>query len=220
MTAPAVPTALERFFELQEARALEPWRVLVAAMRREYDSACSADSDTLLHTFIDVCKAGLLSPDEMLTAQYSLLASDAGRKFYTHLLLTKSASERIKAHNFAVAHDCGEDFTRTHAKTLEVLPWPLFPAQPAFTGLNIKLLAEFGRQREGAGSRGAPTSTLFRAPLFQGGGGHPFRQDKEPLVGAGAVPVANGWKVKLLMQESHGTWRFTLVVSSFWHQAQ
>ena len=79
--------------------------------------------------FLDLAKAGLLSPSEVMTGCYILFGNTSSIKQFTHLLLQKKEQERILAHNFYVVEHLQdkEAFFACHGDRLRTLRFPLFP---------------------------------------------------------------------------------------------
>jgi len=173
------PDALTAHLEREALLKREPWRsklINVAALFQDLtmDAAKTLAGQKML--FADLAKAGRLSATDTIMLSHTLYGDDQDKLFLGFLLSERTGVDQIRLHNWRVASRMSDQWITANGPKVDQLTVPLFPPVPEFSYLNTVILN---------GEQG----------MMKGGGGHLFRQDKEPLVGAGAVPVANGWAV-------------------------
>ncbi len=163
--------SLGPYLHRQEQRARDPWRV---NLERALSLASSAEATTAEEresSFVDAARAGLVAPHDALAATYVLFGGESARKFFASIVLLPPV-DRIKMHNFFIAHQCGTDFMSTFGEALTTLAFPLFPHLQALRSLNIKLLSEHVRATKATAGGGAPKPwfpSVFRTPEHTGG---------------------------------------------------
>lgn len=161
-------TALREYFEASESRRLYAWRGEFEKFLSDKKSIIAEPMETIREAFIEQCKNGMLSPDDMLTLSYLICGGVEDRLLYAGAMLRFDRKERIKTHNFHVANEIGEAFLATHGKTISRMPWPLFPQSKSLAATNLRLLQEASALTGGALEQ-APVPSVFRQPPPTGG---------------------------------------------------
>lgn len=175
-TAPpaSAPTNVEgelaRLLRQQEQRALDPWRIDAQRYEAEAAAYAAIGDEKTARMAVGLAKARRLSPADVMTLSYTVFGSPQALKFYSHVLMQKTGTDRVRAHNHFVARACGEEFLRQWGSKLASLAYPLFPAgDDAFNTLNIILLGEESEVVGGSSRRSAP-SVFKPEPQPEGAG--------------------------------------------------
>jgi hypothetical protein len=100
----------------------------------------------------------------MMLVPRVLSRSEDDHKVLAALLMRRTGSERIKAHNFWVGHDREAAFMQQHGRRVMDLAWPLPPAMNGMAAVTQKLLTETAGVR-GAGREFTPS--VYRQPGHQ-----------------------------------------------------
>lgn len=173
---------LARHFADQEQRERDPWRIIMLKLKGERELFSKKSDDDLKKDFLNACKSGMLTSDEVLLSTYLLYGNDECRRIYmSQVLRLRTLKERVTAHNFFVAAMLGDQWTTEHGEALSRLAWPLFPPDPEFEFLNTKLFAEVeanqGSTIQGGSARKSKTPSVFRD------------MTRGAVVGGGVLPV-------------------------------
>jgi len=169
-------SALQRYFEVQEQRKLDPWRYRESQMLAERNSIMAESDATLQSATIEMAKAAQFGPDEVLALSYLQYGNAEARKYFVGLLQRKSGLQRMTAHNFYVASQAEPAFLDMWGAVLLYCPYPLFPAVEGFHNLNRMMLTavrdsyEAGANVHGGGDRVIPQPAVYkRANKVTGG---------------------------------------------------
>ena len=194
---------LKTHFERQERRTLEPWRVEAErfAQRRRLWSA--ETNDRLASAFLDLAKNKALSPLEVLLGSYCIFGQKDALHFLGSLIVREQPHDRLKAHNFFIGSELGEEFMAQHGAILERLTSPLFPPDDRFSALNTQLLREVRESVEGGGSKTKTETDMFRnsrsGDIFSstsgvhGGGTLPVTYDQAGSLAVDVTPVEHAF---------------------------
>lgn len=155
--------SLRGYFEAEEKRRYQKWRVVEEECRAQRESLLAEDGATRRLAFLDQCRSSMVSPEDVMAATYTLFARcDEAKEFYNGLLTRVPPGPlRIRAHNFYVASCREKSFLDTYGCLIEKLAWPLFPPAAEFTTLNQRLLCEASSPPTG-GSTAVWIPTVFR----------------------------------------------------------
>eukprot|EP00760_Papus_ankaliazontas_P000412 PhM_4_TR10066/c4_g1_i4/m.25785 len=139
--APATDSALSAHFQKEEARRVDPWRTAYeGCVRRAANIAKSQTLESCRSRFQATAKAKALTPDQALFLFYILYGDEQARIFIAMTILQSpeddARPQRVRAHNFHVAHTAGEGFLEQYGAQVANLQFPLFPVETEFELLN------------------------------------------------------------------------------------
>lgn len=143
-------------------QSTEPWRAELARRRLQIErlQGSTTSKEDQVRLFAALAKENLLSCDEVIALTYLILGNASDRQFFISNLLLADNRELTIRHNFYVGIQSGDDFLERHGEKLGSLRFPLFPNDPAFASLNVKLLTLHKAGSEGAGP--SPAESMFR----------------------------------------------------------
>eukprot|EP00760_Papus_ankaliazontas_P010423 PhM_4_TR14270/c2_g1_i3/m.4928 len=126
---PAAPRHPRRSTSERKRRRTDPWRIVSeTCAAREKNIKRTHNIESCRRLFQNQAKAKALTPDQALFLYYLLYGTHDGRVFIAATLLTApyddARFERIRAHNFYVAHGTDD------------LQFPLYPVDTEFELLN------------------------------------------------------------------------------------
>ena len=161
------PTAdLKKYFEEQEARRLQQWRVLAAELEVERTGILAQDRSKLQKQFCNMAKAAMFSPEDVVVLAHVLFGDESDLRLLAGLMMRKRGRERIVAHNFFMGSMQDPSFMAMYGTQLQQMPWPLFPASADLQALNQKLLDEAatGSEIPSVFRKAAPATTALSSP--------------------------------------------------------
>ena len=133
--------ALKNYFEGQEQRSIQKWRVIEATLASEKKSIAAESLESMRDFFQDQAKNGMLEAGDVLVLNYLLYGDESQKKFLAGTMLRHQGQERVRAHNFNVGLALDASFMEQYGDKVAKLELPLFPAKREFTTLNQKVLA-------------------------------------------------------------------------------
>ena len=132
--------------------------------------------------FLNMAKAGHVTPLERMLSFYSLYGTVADHKFFQSLIATVPDDRRVEYHNWYVARACGDAFLAQHGNDIAAGVPPLFGPQKEFGPFNVALMKQ-SREVHGAGPnhQGCFDTTEH------------FTQSKVLYAAGYAIPIDNGF---------------------------
>ena len=159
--------ALLDLFAGQEERRLHPWRATQQRHIAERETICAGGRQQVIATFAEMGKQLAFTPEDAWLVQL-LLFADENTRLYAAALVLRYPTSAARFERFNLAAHADTAFLAANGEAVAALAAPLFPADPAFGALNLRMAAE-ARAVVG-GEPGAPGAALFRRPSPTEGG--------------------------------------------------
>jgi hypothetical protein len=154
-------SALLDLFAGQEERRLHPWRATQQRHIAERDTITAGGRQQIVANFAEVSRQLALTPEDAWILHLLLFADEAAR-LYAAALVLRYPTPAARFERFNLAAHTDAPFITANGDAVAALAAPLFPADPAFGALNLRMTAE-ARAVTG-GEPGVPGASLFRRP--------------------------------------------------------
>ena len=176
---------LVEHFAGEALRKHQQWRVQFEDFLLQEKSYKEEDSVSRNETFVNVAKAGSVTPLERLLSTYSLYGTNADLTFFKALVANVPDEKRVEYHNWYVARACGEAFLSQYGAEIAAGCPPLFGPAKEFAPLNVAILKQHAKEVTGSG-------TKYQACFDRQQEQH--QPESKVIYAAGyAVPVDNGF---------------------------
>eukprot|EP00658_Telonema_sp_P-2_P042233 TRINITY_DN3029_c0_g1_i3.p1 TRINITY_DN3029_c0_g1~~TRINITY_DN3029_c0_g1_i3.p1 ORF type:complete len:324 (+),score=16.34 TRINITY_DN3029_c0_g1_i3:95-1066(+) len=177
---------LVEHFAGEALRKHQQWRVQFEDFILQEKSYKEEDSVSRNETFVNVAKAGSVTPLERMLSTYSLYGTNADLTFFKALVANVPDEKRVEYHNWYVARACGEAFLSQYGAEIAAGCPPLFGPAKEFGPLNVAILKKHARELTGSG--GKPYQACFDHQVEH------IQPESKVIYAAGyAVPVDNGF---------------------------
>jgi hypothetical protein len=189
VTPVAAPTqdALVQHLERADEDKQFPFLPLYRHAQRTLDGFKLHTKEFRAEEGIRRAKGRFLTREDSMSLTYLIAGDESSRGLFTSMLLSvPDQLERVRLHNWYVAHLMGHAWLIQHGKAVAKLVDPLFPPLPEYADLNARLLLETGEGQVTGGATSLylerkkavvkPATAAGGAPLFpvlsDGAGGY------------------------------------------------
>jgi hypothetical protein len=182
---------LAEHFASETLRKHQTWRHQYEDFVLQETAFLDDDLATKQECFINMVKAGAVTPLERMLSFYSIYGTRAEQRFFQSLIATVADDKRVEYHNWYVARACGDAFLAQYGAQIAAGAPPLFPPDKEFGPFNVGLLKQ-AREAE-RGGREVTGAGAMRKGCFDSSEEVSFTGSKVIYAAGYAIPVDNGF---------------------------